>query len=126
MADATPDSSDNDAAPDGPVDYTTCFGQDGNTPQWAITQCTGACEIVEHQKNCCGTIVLMGIAPADHNLFETCEAAWRASLPGCGCMQGPTEVQNPPGTTVDSPAQAVAQCVNWTSNGGICQTSKTP
>ena len=123
--DAAADSAPADGGGDAAPGWVECFGEDGNSFQWAITQCTGTtCEVVEHQVNCCGTKVLIGVDGSKKALFDACEAAWRASLPGCGCAQGPATVQRPSGTVVTGPEEAQATCENWTSTSGICLTSK--
>lgn len=82
-----------------------------------IKACTNdiACVAVDHQVDCCGSMVSLGINHASHNAFNADEAAWKASCPACGCPPAPTAGEDgkpcgPNGCTV--------ACDN-----GVCRTT---
>jgi len=101
-----------------------CFGTDGQHVQSGLSECTGeTCLMVEHQIDCCGTIMLVGIEAGSQAHFAACEAAWRATLPICNCPPGLPQVQQPYGQTVSSAADATVGCINWTMESGVCLTT---
>ncbi len=104
--------------------WQECFGVDGQHVQYGLSLCTGnTCQMVEHQIDCCGNIMFVGIEANAMADFEICEAAWRATLPLCDCPIGDPQVQQPYGQTVSGAEAADVGCINWTSEGGICMTT---
>jgi hypothetical protein len=107
------------------VGWQECFGADGQNVQWVLSQCTGnTCEMMHHVLDCCGNTMLVGVEASKKALFEACEAAWAATLPACGCPSGPLQIQQPFGSTVTDASEANVGCINWTSSGGVCMTTK--
>ncbi|MBW2453075.1 MAG: hypothetical protein JRI68_01115 [Deltaproteobacteria bacterium] len=108
----------------GTLSWQDCFDDDGQTVQWALNLCDNAdtCTMVEHQIDCCGTIMFVGVTEDALADFEACEAAWRATLPLCDCPMGLPQVQQPYGQTVDSENDAGVSCTNWTMDSGLCLT----
>jgi hypothetical protein len=66
------------------------------------------CVAVEHQVNCCGTDVLLGIRADEQVAFDEAEATCRGMYPGCGCAEGPTTADD--GTTADGVAGGRVEC----------------
>ncbi len=128
-ADSTSDGTPSDTASDtgtvdGPSDTAEgCFDDAGTVPSVPFKQCggDGDCVVVQHQTDCCGTIVLMGVAKSKSSAFSTCETAWQKHFPPCGCAPGPTKTED--GKTPTDPGKAVVKCTDFTSGGGICKTS---
>jgi hypothetical protein len=83
----------------------------------------GDCTIRQHETDCCGTILFAGIAASSEGAFATCEAAWDAHFPGCGCRSGPSTTEDGktiyPGQDGGTPR---VHCTNFTMNGGVCMT----
>ncbi len=104
--------------------WEDCFGADGKYVQSALNVCdqNTVCEMVEHQIDCCGNVMLVGIDAAQKAQFEACEAAWGATLPECDCPMGLPQIQQPYGETVNSASDAIVDCLNWTMSGGVCIT----
>jgi len=125
-ADASQDSAAEAAAPDALPDsssWTDCFGADGTLADWSIKACKGAgsCLVKEHQVNCCGTMVWMGVAGADEARFDACEALWRAHLPECGCAAEATKTEQPK-EAVAIIADVDVGCMNCTMDSCVCMT----
>lgn len=105
----------------GALSWQECFGDDGQRVKWALDLCTGdSCTIVEHQLDCCGNLMLVGVTQAKLSAFEQCEAEWRDTLPACDCPVGPLQLEQ--GGSVTSVDEASVGCVNWSTQSGICQT----
>ena len=103
--------------------YLDCFDASGKLSAYDLKTCTGdTCVVVEHQTDCCGNTLLVGVESANLAKLQACETAWRATLPGCGCPAGPPTIEQPSGTTVTSKDAAKVTCGNWTSTSGICIT----
>ncbi len=117
-------SSTSSSGTGGSANWETCFGKDGKHVQGVLNICdqNTVCAMVEHQIDCCGNVMLVGIDSAQQATFEACEAAWSATLPECDCPVGPPQIQQPYGQTVDSAANAMVDCLNWTMSNGVCIT----
>lgn len=111
------DSSGSDASKDGVVNDTaktdatsdggsgaTCSGS-GNVncamggissfPAWLDTcKVDSDCVVAQHQINCCGTNVALGINACGKDKFAAAEATCEGQYPGCGCASFATLAQD--------------------------------
>ena len=121
LADAsTPDTS----TPDAPVDAEVrCFDDAGAMSSVPYKQChsDAECGYYTHQTNCCGDTTFVGIASSYQAAMTTCESTWDAHFPKCGCPEGLPKTED--GKTVAFGATPLVKCIDFTSGGGICQTS---
>jgi hypothetical protein len=76
---------------------------------------SAGCIVVEHQVDCCGSIVAVGINHASKDAFDADEKMWRASCPGCGCPARPTTAED--GKQVVDPGVVSATCTM-----GVCRS----
>jgi hypothetical protein len=92
----------------GSAPWESCFGADGKYVQSALDVCTQTtvCAMVEHEIDCCGTIMLVGIDSALEAEFDACEAAWRDHLGVCNCPAGKPQIQQPYGMEAASTGPA--------------------
>lgn len=90
---------------------------------FAVKECQGAssCLVKEHQINCCGTMIWMGVAAGDEAAFDACEAAWRDHFPGCGCASEATKTEQP-ATAVPDITKVDVGCMNCTMESCVCMT----
>ena len=112
-----------DASTDAPA-YLACMDSSGAL-DGSLKHCQSAadCVIKQHTTSCCGDVTYVGVATAAASQFTTCETAWDMHFPGCGCASGPPKTED--GKSVGFGADAgtpEVRCVDFTSNGGICQT----
>jgi hypothetical protein len=119
------DAGAGDAAPDSAdAGYLACFSASGQLDD-SFKQCQtdSECVIEQEQTDCCGTILYVGVTTSSVASFDSCEAAWVAHFPGCGCASGQTMTEDGqtthPGTDAAAPA---VHCADFTENGGICLT----
>lgn len=77
--------------------------------------------VKEHQVNCCGTKVWMGVSASSAALFDDCETAWRAQLPECNCPSEATKTEQPQSVVADKDNVDVG-CMNCTMNSCVCLT----
>lgn len=68
------------------------------------------CVAVEHEINCCGTQVALGIRADQQSAFAAAEAICRGQYPGCGCASQATTADD--GTKFDGTHPARAVCVD--------------
>jgi hypothetical protein len=74
-----------DAGSDAPA-YLACMDSMGQLDDSLKTcQSDADCVLLLEQLDCCGTILFVGVAQTAAAMFATCESAWVASFPGCGC-----------------------------------------
>src|SRR5262249_20329033 len=73
------------------------------------------CVAVEHQTDCCGTRLAIGIRVSEQARFDAAEASCRANYPTCGCAAGPTKVDD--GSWLLSSDRAGVLC-----SSGTCKT----
>lgn len=108
-----------DASTDG--GFSQCFDSKGNfIAGYDWTTCGGGdCSMVAHETDCCGSILLIGVASSHLKALQACEKAWRASLPACGCASNKISTQQP-SSTVANQSMATVQCTDWTMQSGIC------
>ena len=90
-------------------------GPGGTFPTFA-RGCSSAtnCALVQHETNCCGSMLIMGINHGEVTRFADAEKLCESQYPLCGCVsQG---IQAEDGTTVpaDMANTIVAECVNMT------------
>jgi hypothetical protein len=126
-ADASPDGDVSDsAAPDssGDAGYLACMSASGKL-DGSLKTChsDSDCVIEQEQTDCCGTILYVGVSSASVAMFDTCEAAWVAHLPLCGCSssQRTTEDGKETSPGVDG-GGAEVHCTDFTMSGGVCMT----
>jgi hypothetical protein len=79
------------------------------------------CRLVQHQIDCCGTILIMGLASAAEPGFAAIEQYCAAQFPPCGCASRGMMLED--GSLIDFGSKdAVAECVD-----GRCRSrSSTP
>lgn len=103
-----------DAPSDVPADVSDgaiACGASGAFPTFARACSVDAdCAVVEHEINCCGTLVALGIRADQRAAFDAAEAICRAQYPGCGCAASPTTADD--GTRYDGARPARAACVD--------------
>lgn len=94
-----------------------CNGPKGSFPAFAKA-CKGDadCFVAQHQINCCGTKVAIGLAVVDKAAFAAAEAVCQSQYPGCGCAQFETMAED--GYSSFSDADFQATCV-----AGLCRAS---
>lgn len=98
----------------GTVDCTSVFGT-------FEKGCSGdvACALVDHQTDCCGSILAMGINHSEQTRFASAEATCSAQYPMCDCM---AQLKTEDGVSVpfDQKDQIAVKCVN-----SVCQSVYT-
>ena len=112
-----------DAPADSPA-YLACMSATGQLDDSLKTcQSDTDCVIKQEQTDCCGTILYVGVDKASAAQFDTCEAAWVAHFPGCGCASNQTKTEDGKSTALgmDSGGPEV-HCIDFTMSGGICMT----
>jgi hypothetical protein len=112
---------------DGPVgDGGACFDPTGTIPYMYRRCGTDAeCSTAKHQTNCCGDKTVTGINAAESGAFATCESAWDAHFPGCGCAEGPDKTDD--GLVITDPTKVVVHCNSPTGGAtGTCETTLGP
>lgn len=71
----------------------------------------GDCELVEHQIDCCGTILIMGLAATAVPGFSSTEQYCAAQFPPCGCAARGMQLED--GSLIDFGSSAyAAECVD--------------
>lgn len=72
-----------------------CTGTTGTFPTYS-KECgsDGDCAIGEHQLNCCGTKLAIGLSKSAQAAFEADEQVCESQYPGCGCAQFPTQAED--------------------------------
>jgi hypothetical protein len=107
---------------DASSQWAACFDTAGNTLA-SVKACSVAsdCAFIEHQINCCGSKMYVGIAKGSQATVLMCEAPWDQHFPGCGCAEGPTVTEDL--HTPDGGVQSVR--VDCVSVGGVkeCRTT---
>jgi hypothetical protein len=99
--------------------YLACIDAQGKIdPSFKACSGDGDCAIRQHETSCCGTSLYVGIATSRLGTFDTCETAWDAHFPGCGCPSGPAQTED--GKTVPFGQDAGAPQVHC--SGGLCMT----
>jgi hypothetical protein len=80
---------------DASGEWAACFDSTGTTLA-SVKACNVAsdCAIVQHQTNCCGSKMYVGVAKSSQAMVLTCEAPWDVHFPGCGCAEGPTVTED--------------------------------
>jgi len=77
------------------------------------------CTLVQHQTDCCGGILVMGIASSSSSDFSAVEQYCAAQFPACGCAARGLELED--GTLIDFGSSAyAAECVD-----GRCRSRAT-
>lgn len=117
LSDASADAP-TDAPTDVPSDVPSdvsdgaiACGTSGAFPTFARACSVDAdCAVVEHEINCCGTLVALGIRADRRAAFDAAEAICRGQYPGCGCAASPTTADD--GTRYDGARPARAACVD--------------
>jgi len=103
--------------------FADCFTSTGTLATYDLKLCDPAaneCVFAAHQSDCCGNIVYTGIRKNQVALFQRCEAAWRVSLPQCGCPADlPTVEQS---GTVANGSRVGVDCINCTLSTCVCIT----
>jgi hypothetical protein len=74
------------------------------------------CVLVQHQVDCCGTILIMGLHSAEQLAFAALEQYCAAQFPLCGCAAQGMRLEDGSMIDFDSTA-AVVDCVD-----GLCQS----
>lgn len=115
-------SSSSGTSPDSGVDAGACFGATVDSVPYKLCKNDGDCTLKPHQTDCCGSVTMVGLANAVADAYDRCEAAWDKHFSACGCPPGPTKAED--GADVGSGTLTV-KCTNFTSSGGVCQTSVT-
>jgi hypothetical protein len=117
------DSAPSDAPTDAPV-YLACMDSSGQL-DGALKRCQSdaECVIKHHTTSCCGSVTYVGIASASVSPFVTCETAWGAHFPACECASGAPKTEDGKSLGIGADAGTPqVHCIDFTSNGGICQT----
>ena len=122
--DAAPgtDAAPADAA--GEAGYLACMSATGQLDaSLKSCQSDSDCVMKQEMTDCCGTMLYVGVNEASAAAFDTCEAAWLAHFPACGCDSGVTKTEDGKSTTPGGDAGAAAvHCTDFTMNGGVCMT----
>ena len=116
---ASNDTANTDTATDtsDTVGGVQCNGPKGSFPTFAKACTTNSdCFVAQHQINCCGTKVAVGLAVSDKAAFEAAEAVCQSQYPGCGCAQFETMAED--GYSSFDSASFAATCVD-----GLCRAS---
>ena len=113
---------------DGPIGDATsaCFDPTTGTIPYEYRRCgtDGECSTAKHQTNCCGDKIVTGINAAESSAYATCETAWDAHFPGCGCAEGPDKTDD--GQVITDPTKVVVHCVGSGGATGTCETTLAP
>jgi hypothetical protein len=81
------------------------------------------CVIKQEQTDCCGTLLYVGVRATSAAAFDTCEAAWVAHFPACGCDSNQTGTEDGKKNTIGDDAGAPqVHCTDFTMSGGVCMT----
>lgn len=83
--------------------------------------CTNAedCVPVHHQIDCCGTILIMGLASSEQAAFDALEQYCSARFPACGCAAQGNQLED--GSVIDFTSDAFrVECVD-----GQCRSQST-
>ena len=123
--DGAVDAASGDTADGGGDGAPACFGDSGLVG-YEFTVCHGAgeCTTAQHRTDCCGSATIVGVNTASSSAFATCETAWDAHFPPCGCPSRPAQTED--GKTPSDPSKVVVECTNFTSSGGVCRTRTVP
>ena len=108
----------------GDAGYLACMSASGQLDD-SLKTCHADtdCIIKQEQTDCCGTILYVGVSTALAGMFDSCEAAWVAHFPGCGCASNKTGTEDGKTSTLGSDAGAPdVHCIDFTMSGGICMT----
>jgi hypothetical protein len=96
-----------------------------------VCQSQADCIVVEHQINCCGTRLAIGVRSDVRAAFEAAEATCRSRYPACGCAELATRADD--GTAASGSAEARVDCIAGTcatsflsAVGGSCSTGEAP
>jgi hypothetical protein len=111
-------------ASDGDAGYLACMSASGQLYE-SLKACQSDtdCAIEQEQTDCCGTILYVGVNMASAGLFDSCEAAWVAHFPGCGCASNKTGTEDGKTSTLSGDAGAPqVHCIDFTTSGGVCMT----
>ncbi len=122
MPDAMPDAM---GMPDAASDAAEDASRMGCAPDFLDgfeKGCTNdeSCTFVEHQTNCCGTIVVVGINHSEIDRFLEEEEACASMYPACGCASEPTMTED--GNIVTEESPAMVRC----DDDGTCRTYVLP
>jgi hypothetical protein len=99
-------------------------GQGTIDPTFKACKSDTDCVIRQHAVDCCGAIEFVGIATAGATSLASCETAWGAHFPACGCDSGMTKTEDGKESLPGQDAGALqVHCTNFTNNGGVCMTS---
>ena len=121
---AADDTADDDTGSTDATDTTSdttsgvqCDDPKGSFPALAKA-CTSDtdCFVAQHQINCCGTKLAIGLAHSDKAAFEAAEAVCQSQYPGCGCAQFETMAEDGYSSFTDGDFAATCQA-------GLCRTS---
>lgn len=119
-------STMSDGGGDAPGDagYLACMSASGQL-DGSLKTCQGDADCVtkQEQTDCCGTILYVGVSTASAGMFDSCEAAWLAHFPACGCASNKTGTEDGKTTVLGSDAGGPqVHCIDFTMSGGICMT----
>lgn len=104
--------------------FEECFNDQGALSNYDLKICdpqASECVFAVHQTDCCGNTTFVGLHQAQLAKFQACEAAWRATLPACGCPSGPPSVEQ--AGTVQDESQVQVECINCTTTTCVCMTT---
>jgi hypothetical protein len=93
-----------------------CWGAAQSFPTFDKECDTDAnCALVQHQTDCCGSMLVMAVNHAAVGDFDAAEAICRSQYPGCGCAPQGTKTEDGVIVPFDKESLIVAKCGN-----GIC------
>ena len=83
--DATP-VGDCGTGNDGGYGYLACFDERGQV-RASLKTCLvdSDCTIFDHQTDCCGSLLEVGVSINRDSMFSRCEAGWIQHFPFCNC-----------------------------------------
>ncbi|MEY3015399.1 MAG: hypothetical protein RIT45_4134 [Pseudomonadota bacterium] len=94
-----------------------CGSSKGQFPAFSKACSADAdCVVVQHQINCCGTKIAIGIGKDEQAAFAAAEKLCQSQYPGCGCAQFETVAEDGYSTWQDN--EFVAKCQE-----GVCRAT---
>ncbi len=115
VSDTTADTTATDSS--DTIAGVQCGGSKGQFPAFSKACSADAdCVVVQHQINCCGTKIAIGIGKDEQAAFAAAEKLCQSQYPACGCAQFETVAEDGYSTWQDN--EFVAKCQE-----GICRAT---
>jgi len=114
------DAGDDDATADAALDakYLACFDSSGQTdPSLKVCKTWSDCVVVQHQTDCCGTILYVGVSSTSAASFQKCEGNWDEHFPPCDCASNTRKTEDGHDVAPGDEVGPVADC-----DAGLCMT----